>query len=113
MPASRNFRRVSRLWQRRASALRSSIGRLIRPAFSSTAVRPPRVSPHDRTKALNAPLTWQHVSSGFFPPPPLTHPRTKQMGQRHQALVTDQTRIRAPLEVVEAQLRLLVFKAAL
>src|SRR5438093_10324005 len=108
MPASRNFRLVSRVWQRRAAALRPCARRMIRPTFSSTAVRTPRVSPHDSTKALNAPLTWQDVSSGFFPPPPLTHPRTEQVRQRHQTLMADQPRIRAPLEVIEAQLRLLV-----
>src|SRR5688500_10427719 len=108
MPAARSFRRVCRAWQRRAVALRCCVRWMIRLAFSSSRVRAPRLRPHDSTKALNAVLTWHAVSSGFFPPPALTHLHTEQVGQRHQPLVADHAHVTASLEVVEAQFRLLV-----
>src|SRR5690349_2217096 len=113
MPAARNFRRVSFVWQRRASALRRCARRMFAAALSSSAARADRLSAHDSTKALKAVLTWHTVSPGLFFPPPLAHPRAEQVRQRHQPLVPDQPRVAPALEVVEPQLGLAVLKAAL
>src|SRR5436190_22840332 len=108
MPASRSFRRVSRVWHCRAAALRRCVWRMIRPAFSNFALRSLRVKLHDTTNALNAVLTWHAVNSGFFPPPAFTRLHTEQVGQGHQALMPYQPRVTAALEVIETQLRFLI-----
>src|SRR6516164_1770480 len=113
MPAARNFRRVSLVWQRRASALRPCARWMFAAAFSSSAARADRCIAHDSTKALKAVRTWHTVSSDRFFPPALAHPRAEQVRQRHQPLVADQPGVTAALEVVEAQLGLAVLKAAL
>ena len=113
MPAARNFRRVSFVWQRRASALRRCARRMFVAALSSSAARAVRFNAHDSTKALKAVRTWHTVSSGRFFPPALAHPPTEQVRQRHQPLVADQPRVTAALEVVKTQLGLAILEATL
>src|SRR5689334_3718154 len=81
--------------------------------LSSSAARTDRLSPPASTKALNPVPPWPAVSPGLCFPPPLAHPRAEQVRQRHQSLVPQQPDVAAALEVVEAQLRLAVLKAAL
>src|SRR6185312_3440511 len=111
-PRPASFLRVVRVWQRRASSLRCWV-------YFSSAMAASRINraarlpkPHERTKAAAAVLTWQTVSSGFFPPEFLVHLRQEQVAYRRNRLMPFQPQIRPPLEVVETQFGFLVLEAA-
>ena len=78
--------------------------------ISLTATRP---SHQERTTADAAVRTWQTVSSEFFPPQFLMHFRQEQVTDSRNRLVAHQSHIGSPLEVIEAQLGLLILEATL
>src|SRR6266511_5784446 len=112
-PSSCSLRRVCLVWLTRAAAFRLCVYPMRSAVRSSSRCPALLPSPHDCTNAAAAARTWHTVTSGFFPPQPLSHPRAKQVRQRRQPLVPQQPLVIPPFVVVEAQLGLLVLEAAL
>src|SRR5579862_1054740 len=69
-------------------------------------------SHQDWTTALVARWTWQMVTSGFFPPQPLTGGREEQVTDRSQYQVSLQTRPASSFPMTQPYLALLVLEAA-
>ena len=76
MPSSCNRRRVRFTWLFRALAFRRSAQVIFLAALASSFSLDRRdANPQQRTSAATAVCNWQTVSSGFFPPQLLAHPR--------------------------------------
>ena len=113
MPNAASFRRVVLVCERRAWALRLCVYSSSATAASRISRAAVRPSPHERTSAAAAVRTWQTVNSGFFPPQLLPYFRQEQVTHGGDCLMTYQSPVRPPLEVIEAKFGLLVLEAAL
>src|SRR5215469_11080224 len=112
MPSSRNLRRVRLMWLLRAVVRRCCAHVIFLAAFSSSWSLDRRdVNPHDRTNAAIAVCSWQTVSSGFFPPPFLTHSRQEQVAQAAEDQVSFQPQVAPSLVLVQTDLAFLVLEA--
>src|SRR5438270_2597824 len=106
-----------------ANALRQSLSRAL--AFSLCArsidlaprwaslFAPLDPNPDPSTNAAAAVRTWHTVHSRFFPPKLASNLRKEQEAHRTDRLVPLQPQVAATFPVVETQLRLAVFEAAL
>jgi hypothetical protein len=99
-------------WLRRDAARRRWVLRMMFAVCSRRRCAVREGSDFDCTTAVQAVRTWQTVNWGFFFPTQQGHPREEQVRHRRQELVPQQADIRAALEVIEAQLRFLIFEAA-
>src|SRR5512143_1556049 len=112
MPSSRSLRRVRFLWLSRAWAFRRSAHVIFLTAWASNSpIDRSDDNPQERTNAANAVCNWQTVSSGFFPPEFLTHPRQEQVTDRRDNQVTLQSQVTPALVLVQPDLALLVLEA--
>src|SRR5215469_10067175 len=112
MSISRNRFRVRLMWLLRALALRCCAHVIFRAAFSRSWSCDRRdVSPQERTNAAIAVCNWQTVSSGFFPPPFLTHSRQEQVAHAAEDQVSFQSQVTPSLVLVQTDLAFLVLEA--
>src|SRR6478736_1618480 len=113
MPRARSFCRVVFVWLLRACTRRFCAYRISSAACSRRRLQA-RTDCHQlQTTAAIALCNWQTVNSGFFPPQLLMHPRQEQIAHRGQNQVAFQTPITPTFVMVQAQLALLILKAAL
>src|SRR5512142_3224488 len=114
MPSSRSLRRVRFVWLFRAWAFRRCAHRIFLAAFASSFSFDRREDiPQQRTNAASAVCSWQTVSSGFFPPEFLAHPRQEQVAHRREDQVSLQPQVTPALVLVQPDLALLVLKTTL
>src|SRR5512135_2528025 len=113
MPRSRSLCRVRFTWLLRARALRRCAQLIFLAALASSFSCDGRDdNPQQRTSAATAVCSWQTVSSGFFPPEFLAHPRQQQVTHRRENQVALQPRVTPALILVQADLALLVLETA-
>jgi hypothetical protein len=70
------------VWHRRARAFLRCVRASFAAAFSSRAFDGRWPGHQHGIKAASAVCTWHSVSSGFFPPESLPHPRQEQVADR-------------------------------
>src|SRR3954453_677601 len=107
MPKLCNCRLLSRVWHRRATAFRPCARTSRADVRSSRAREGRRPNHHDGMHAASATCTWHSVSSGFFPPESLTHPRQEQEADGAQRQVADQAHVAPTLVVIQSDLAFL------
>src|SRR5258708_5872025 len=113
MPRVRSFRRVVFVWLLRACTRRFCVYRISSAACSYRRLQARPECHQLRTTAAIAVRNWQTVSSGFFPPKVLMNPRQEQVTHRRQNQVALQALVTPTFVMVQAQLALLILKAAL
>src|SRR5512142_970729 len=113
MPRSRSLCRVRFTWLLRARAFRRCAQLIFLAALASSFSCDGRDdNPQQRTSAATAVCSWQTVSSGFFPPEFLAHPRQEQVTHRRENQVALQPQVTPALILVQADLALLVLETA-
>src|SRR5450432_1569963 len=113
MPNSRSVRRVRLVWQRRARALRPRVRPVSAAVRSRSALGGLMLNHQNGIKAATAVCTWHSVSSRFFPPELLPHPRQEQVTDATEDQVAFQTPVASALVLVQPDLGLLVLETAL
>src|SRR5215210_3853218 len=105
--------RVRLVWLLRAVALRRCVLCNSAAVRSSSFFEGRSFSHQQGINAAIAVCTWHSVSSGFFPPEFLTHPRQEQIADRAEDQMAFQPLITSALVMVQAHLPLLVLKTTL
>src|SRR4051812_36592559 len=113
MPNSCSRFRVRLVWLLRAVALRRCFLCNSAAVRSRSFVEGRSSSHQDGINAAIAVCTWHSVSSGFFPPEFLTHPRQEQIADGAEDQMAFQALVPSALVVVQAHFPLLILKATL
>src|ERR1700733_11208809 len=113
MPNVRSFLRVVFVWLFRAAAFLHCVRR-ISSAVRSNSFDDGRCLSHQLgINAAIAVCTWHSVSSGFFPPEFLSHPRQEQVTYATQNQVAFQTLVATPFVLIQPDLRFLILETTL
>src|SRR5271165_1082472 len=113
MPNARNLCRVRLVWLFLAVAFRRCARVISAEVRSSKALGGDRFNHQNGINAATAVWIWHSVSSRFFPPKFLPHPRQKQITDGTQDQVAFEPLVTPALVLVQADLALLVLKTAL
>src|SRR3954453_14189668 len=113
MPPSWSLRRVRLVWLFRADTFRRRARTISSDVLSSNLLGARRFNHQRGINAAIAVCTWHSVSSGFFPPEFLPHPRQEQVTDRTEDQMAFQPLVPAALVVVQAHFPLLVLKTTL
>src|SRR3954465_2948857 len=113
MPRACSRRRVRLVWHCRAAAFRSCARSISADVRSNNAFGALRLNHQNGISAATAVCTWHSVSSRFFPPKLLTHPRQEQGAHATQDQVAFQTLVASALVLVQPDLGLLVLETTL
>src|ERR1700689_5930967 len=113
MPRSRSLCLVRLVWHRFARAFRRcarSISAEVRSSSFRGGLRP---NHQNGISAATAVWIWHSVSSGFFPPELLSHPRQEQVADATEDQVAFRPLIAPALILVQADLGFLVLETPL
>src|SRR6202453_3846527 len=113
MPNARSFFRVVLVWLFRAAAFLLCV-RWISSAVRFNSFADGRSLSHQLgISAAIAVCTWHSVSSGFFPPEFLSHPRQEQVAHATQNQVAFQSLVTTPFVLIQPDLRFLILETTL
>src|SRR5512142_1894257 len=113
MPTSCSLRRVRLMWLFRATAFLCCVLSISADVRSSNFLGGHRLNHQNGINAATAVCTWHSVSSGFFPPELLPHPRREQVAHTAQDQAAFQPPAPPALVLVQPDLRLLVLETPL
>src|ERR1700730_12814904 len=110
MPNSCSLRRVRLVWQFRARPFLRCARTISSDVRSSSFFGGHRLNHQNGISAATAVCTWHSVSSRFFPPELLSHPRQEQVAHATEDQVAFQPLVTPALVLVQPDLGLLVLK---
>src|ERR1700677_2843628 len=113
MPNARSFFRVVLVWLFRAAAFLLCVRRISSAVRSNSFADGRSLSHQLGINAAIAVCTWHSVSSGFFPPELLSHPRQEQVTHATQDQVAFQALVTTPFVLIQPDLRFLILETTL